>query len=69
MGLLALAPQHAVKVPEDFQGLGDQGIRPDPEDPAPRKIGLEPLEDDHIGRNQKEGSGTFAATVYFPGFS
>lgn len=53
-GALALAAHHTVDIPEDPQALGDDWVGP--EDAAAGEVGLEALEDDHIGRDDQEGA-------------
>src|SRR2546426_2754597 len=52
VSFLALASEHTIKVPEDLQRFGDQGISA--EDATPGKIGLQSLKDDHVGGNEQK---------------
>ena len=58
-GPLAFAAHVAVEVPVDAQLVGDDGIGA--EDAPAGEVGAQPLEDDHVGRDQQEGPGVVVA--------
>src|SRR5437016_13958413 len=52
VSFLAFASQHTIKVPEDLQRFGNQGIGT--EDTPSSKIGLQSLKDDYVGGNEQK---------------